>query len=246
MALLEVDDLRSGYGSLPVLHGVSFRVEEGETAVLLGLNGAGKTTTVTTIVGLLARPRGRDASGVWGGRVTFDGEDITGRPPSELVRMGISLVPEGRRCFPGLTVAENLRLGAWSRRRSPEVREAEERVYEYFPRLHERRTQAAGSMSGGEQQMLAIGRGLMAGPRLLLIDEASLGLSPALAKTVFSVTDRINADGVTVVLVEQNVGALRHADRALVMEKGRLVYEGVGEEIRDSSRLRETYLGAPA
>ena len=237
MALLEVEELESGYGSLPVLHGVSFGVEEGETAVLLGLNGAGKTTTVTTIVGLLK---------AWGGKVTFDGDDITGSSPEELVRRGISLVPEGRRCFPELTVAENLRLGAWSRRKDPAVRETEERVYEYFPRLEERRTQAAGSMSGGEQQMLAIGRGLMAGPRLLLIDEASLGLSPALAKTVFSVTDRINADGVTVVLVEQNVGALRHADRALVMEKGRLVYEGVGEEIRDSSRLRETYLGAPA
>jgi branched-chain amino acid transport system ATP-binding protein len=237
MALLDVEGLEGGYGSLPVLHGVTFRVEEGETAVLLGLNGAGKTTTVTTIVGL---------NKAWGGRVTFDGEDITGRSPAELVRRGVCLVPEGRRCFPELSVAENLRLGAWSRRRSPAVRDTEERVYEYFPRLLERREQAAGSMSGGEQQMLAIGRGLMAGPRLLLIDEASLGLSPALAKTVFSVTDRINEDGVTVVLVEQNVGALRHADRALVMEKGRLVYEGVGEEIRDSSRLRETYLGAPA
>jgi branched-chain amino acid transport system ATP-binding protein len=236
MALLEVQGLRAGYGSQPVLTGIDLTVEEGETAVLLGLNGAGKTTTVTNIVGL-QRP--------WGGRVVFDGKDITGTPPAALVKHGISLVPEGRRCFPALTVAENLRLGGWARRRSAAALKAtEERVFEYFPRLHERRDQAAGSMSGGEQQMLAIGRGLMAGPRLLLIDEASLGLSPLLAKTVFGVVDRINEDGVTVILVEQNVGALRHADRAFVMEKGEVVYRGEGDEIRDSSRLRATYLGA--
>ena len=236
MALLEVEGLKAGYGSQPVLSGIDLAVEEGETAVLLGLNGAGKTTTVTNIVGL-HRP--------WGGRIRFDGKDIAGTPPSSLVKRGISLVPEGRRCFPALTVSENLRLGGWVRRRSSGANKAtEERVFEYFPRLHERRDQAAGSMSGGEQQMLAIGRGLMAGPRLLLIDEASLGLSPLLAKTVFGVVDRINADGVTVILVEQNVGALRHADRAFVMEKGEVIYRGEGEEIQDSSRLRATYLGA--
>jgi branched-chain amino acid transport system ATP-binding protein len=235
MALLEVEELHAGYGSQPVLTGVSFVIDEGETAVLLGLNGAGKTTTVTNIVGL-NRP--------WGGRVRFDGEDVTGKPPTELVRHGISLVPEGRRCFPNLTVEENLRLGAWTRRHAvAEVAATMARVFEYFPRLAERREQAAGSMSGGEQQMLAIGRGMMAGPRLLLIDEASLGLSPLLAKTVFAVVDQINEDGVTVLLVEQNVGALKHADRAFVMEKGHLVYQGAGDEIRDSTRLRETYLG---
>jgi branched-chain amino acid transport system ATP-binding protein len=235
MAFLEVEGLQAGYGELPVLQDVSFAIEEGETALLLGLNGAGKTTTVTNIVGL-NRP--------WGGTIRFDGEDITGRPPADLVPMGVSLVPEGRRCFPELTVAENLRLGAWVRRdRKAEVAETLERVFEYFPRLHERVDQAAGSMSGGEQQMLAIGRGLMAGPRLLLIDEASLGLSPLLAKTVFQVVHRINQDGTTVILVEQNIGALKYAHRALVMEKGHLIYHGVGDEIRDPTRLRQTYLG---
>ena len=238
MALLEVEGLRAGYGSQPVLTGLSFTVDEGETSVLLGLNGAGKTTTVTNIVGL-NRP--------WGGEIRFDGTRIDGRSPSSLVREGISLVPEGRRCFPALTVAQNLRLGAWTRKgRKAEIDGNLERVFAYFPRLHERVDQAAGSMSGGEQQMLAIGRGLMANPRLLLIDEASLGLSPLLAKTVFNVVDRINDDGVTVILVEQNIGALKHADRALVMEKGELVYEGRGDELHDSTRLRETYLGASA
>ena len=235
MALLEVEGLKAGYGELPVLQGISFQVEEGETALLLGLNGAGKTTTVTNIVGL-NKP--------WAGSIRFDGREISGSAPSDLVREGISLVPEGRRTFPQLTVAENLRLGAWVRRqKKAEIAETMERVFEYFPRLHERVDQAAGSMSGGEQQMLAIGRGMMAGPRLLLIDEASLGLSPLLAKTVFQVVHRINQDGVTVVLVEQNIGALKYAQRALVMEKGELTYQGVGEEIQDPVRLREAYLG---
>ena len=238
MALLEVKGLEAGYGQQPVLQGIDFEVNEGETAVLLGLNGAGKTTTVTNIAGMY-KP--------WGGEIWFDGQRIDGKPAAELVRCGISLVPEGRRCWPQLTVEQNLRLGTWTRRRDKSaIKETEERVFEYFPRVEERIEQLAGTLSGGEQQMLAIGRGLMAGPRLLLIDEASLGLSPLLAKTVFAVVDRIKADGTTVILVEQNIGALKHADRALVMEKGALVYQGHGEEIRDSSRLRETYLGAPA
>ena len=237
MALLEVEGLKAGYGSLPVLQGVDFSIEEGNTCVLLGLNGAGKTTTVANLVGLY-KP--------WKGSVVrFDGEDVTGHSPADLVRRGIVMVPEGRRCFPQLTVVQNLRLGAWTRRHE-DVDETMERVFEYCPRLEERRDQLAGSMSGGEQQMLAIGRGMMADPRFLIIDEASLGLSPLLAKTVFQVVDRIKDDGVTVLLVEQNVGALRHADQALVMEKGELVYQGHGDEIRDSARLRETYLGAPA
>jgi branched-chain amino acid transport system ATP-binding protein len=239
MALLEVEDLRAGYGELPVLQGIDFTVNEGQTCVLLGLNGAGKTTTVSNLVGLY-KP--------WKGSVVrFDGEEVTGRAPADLVKRGIVLVPEGRRTFPQLTVVQNLRLGAWVRRHDKAgTDETMERVFEYFPRLEERRDQLAGSMSGGEQQMLAIGRGMMADPRLLIIDEASLGLSPLLAKTVFQVVDRIKDDGVTVILVEQNVGALRHADQALVMEKGELVYQGHGDEIRDSARLRETYLGAPA
>ncbi|MGH9032657.1 MAG: ABC transporter ATP-binding protein, partial [Acidimicrobiia bacterium] len=213
MALLEVDDLRVSYDN-PVLLGVSFEVEEGETAVLFGLNGAGKTTTVQTLAGLL-KPDG--------GSIRFAGTDIAGRPPSRLVPMGVSLVPEGRRVFPNLSVANNLRLGAWSRRRNTaEVDERRELVFGYFPRLSERADQGAGTLSGGEQQMLAIGRALMSKPKLLLIDEASLGLSPALAKTVFQVVNRINEDGVTVIIVEQNVGVLPYADRVLIMEKGTL------------------------
>ena len=236
MSLLEVEGLRVGYG-FPVLMGVSFIVEQGERAVLFGLNGAGKTTTVASIAGLL-RPEA--------GTIRFDGEDITAKSAAERVALGVALVPEGRRVFPALSVANNLRLGAWTRRkRTKEVDAARELVFDYFPRLAERADQLAGTLSGGEQQMLAIGRGLMSRPRLLLVDEASLGLSPALTKTVFSVMDRINADGVTVVLVEQNIGVLPHADRALIMEKGTLVYQGSGEEIHSAS-LRETYLGTPA
>ena len=233
MALLEVEELRVGYG-FPVLMGISFVVEEGETAVLFGLNGAGKTTTVATIAGLLKPDSGS---------IRFQGEEIGGHAPAELVTTGIALSPEGRHVFPGLSVANNLRLGAWARRRdAKQVESNRERVFDYFPRLAERADQMAGLLSGGEQQMLAIGRALMSSPKLLLIDEASLGLSPAIAKVVFQVVSRINDEGVTVIIVEQNVGVLPYADRALIMEKGTLVYQGVGEEIR-SANLRETYLG---
>jgi len=233
VALLEVRDLEVGYEN-PVLLGISFDVEEGETAVIFGLNGAGKTTTLSTIAGLL-RPSA--------GSITFEGADIAGRRPSRLVPKGIALVPEGRRVFPQLTVAENLRLGAWSRRaHHDEIEERRRLVFEYFPRLEERIGQAAGTLSGGEQQMLAIGRALMSKPRLLLVDEASLGLSPALAKTVFQVLERINDDGVTVMVVEQNVGVLPYADRVLIMEKGTLIWSGVGDEVK-SADLRATYLG---
>lgn len=234
MALLEVEGLRVGYG-FPVLMGVSFAVEEGETAVLFGLNGAGKTTTVTTIAGLL-RP---DA-----GSIRFAGKEVAGRPPAELVAAGISLSPEGRRVFPSLSVANNLRLGGWVKRKDAKViQEQRELVFDYFPRLAERIDQPAGTLSGGEQQMLAIARAMMSRPRLLLIDEASLGLSPALAKTVFQVVSRIKDSGTTVVLVEQNIGVLPYADRALIMEKGTLVYQGVGQEMR-AANLRQTYLGS--
>jgi branched-chain amino acid transport system ATP-binding protein len=234
-ALLEVRDLRVGYGAVPVLQGISFDVAEGKTTVLLGLNGAGKTTTVTTVAGLL-KP--------WEGTITFAGDRIDGRDPAELVRAGLVLVPEGRRVFPALTVGQNLRLGTWTKRkRKAELKATEERVYEYFPILAERRDQLAGTLSGGQQQMLAIGRGLMGLPRLMLIDEASLGLSPALAKTVFHIVDRINEDGVTVIIVEQNVGVLQHADAALVMEKGEIVYAGSSDELRKGDALRKTYLG---
>jgi branched-chain amino acid transport system ATP-binding protein len=235
MSLLEVRDLVVGYGPHPVLHGVSFDVEEGELCVLLGLNGAGKTTTVSTIAGLL-RPQS--------GQVLLDGKSLGRRSPSARVRQGISLCPEGRRVFPRLTVRQNLRLGAWSRRRSPRtVRQQLDLVLDYFPRLVEREDQLAGTLSGGEQQMLAVGRALMSRPRLLLVDEASLGLSPTLARTVWEVTSQIKADGTTVLMVEQNAGALPFADRALIMEKGTLVHTAVGAAVQDVN-LREAYLGA--
>ncbi|HEX8003906.1 MAG TPA: ABC transporter ATP-binding protein [Mycobacteriales bacterium] len=234
MALLEVRDLRTGYGILPVLQGISFSVEEGETAVMFGLNGAGKTTTVNCIAGLLP---------AWTGQIRFDGVNIASQPPPKIVRHGVALVPEGRRVWPALSVLTNLRLGAWTRKNSREVQESIEQVFGYFPRLDERKDQLAGTLSGGEQQMLAIGRALMARPRLMLIDEASLGLSPKLAQTVFEVVSQINDAGTTVVIVEQNVGVLPYADQALIMEKGTLTFDGRGEDLERSGDLRKTYLG---
>lgn len=235
MSLLEVADLRVGYGTLPVLGGISFHIEEGETAVLVGLNGAGKTTTVLTLAGLL-KP--------WSGSLTFNGQDVTGADPRKLVADGIVLVPEGRHVFPQLSVAQNLRLGAWPYKRDRKhTRKVVEQAVEYFPRLRERWTQMAGTLSGGEQQMLAIARGLMARPKLLLIDEASLGLSPKLTLTVLEVVKRINDDGTTVLLVEQNAAALKNADRAFVMEKGTLIYEGSAETGIDEDQIKAAYLG---
>jgi branched-chain amino acid transport system ATP-binding protein len=231
-ALLEVEDLRAGYGSIPVLQGVSFAVAEGETAVMFGLNGAGKSTTVNTIVGLLK---------TWGGQTKFDGEVISGLSAPEIVKRGVALCPEGRRVFPQLSVRTNLELGAWTNR--PVLKQQMERVYGYFPRLEERSDQLAGTLSGGEQQMLAIGRALMSKPRLLLIDEASLGLSPKLTETVFQVVDQINGDGTTVVIVEQNIGVLPYADQALVMQKGTITFDGRGAELEKSGDLRAAYLG---
>ena len=236
MSLLEVTDLKAGYGTLPVLGGISFDIEEGETAVLLGLNGAGKTTTVLALAGLL-KP--------WSGSITFDGKDITGMDPRKLVSEGVVLVPEGRHVFPQLSVAQNLRLGAWPYKRDRKgTKDYVERAVEYFPRLRERWTQMAGTLSGGEQQMLAIARGLMARPRLLLIDESSLGLSPKLTQTVFEVVKKINEDGTTVMMVEQNAGVLSIADKAYVMEKGTLIFTGKGDEIMNNEGIREAYLGA--
>jgi branched-chain amino acid transport system ATP-binding protein len=231
-ALLEVEDVRAGYGPINVLHGVTFAVAEGETAVMFGLNGAGKSTTVNTVAGLL-RPTG--------GSVRFDGAVINGLPTTEIVKRGVALCPEGRRVFPALSVRTNLELGAWARRST--MREQVERVFGYFPRLEERADQLAGTLSGGEQQMLAIGRALMSRPRLLLIDEASLGLSPKLTQTVFEIVSRINADGTTVVIVEQNIGVLPYADQALVMQKGTITYDGRGADLARSGELRTAYLG---
>ncbi len=201
------------------------------------MNGAGKTTTVATLAGLLHPDQGS---------IIFGGLDITAMPAAERVGLGITLVPEGRQVFPGLTVDHNLRLGAWMHRNEPgAVTEGRERVMRLFPQLATRGGQLAGTLSGGEQQMLAIGRALMARPRLLLIDEASLGLSPAITQSVFTMIDQINAQGVTVVLVEQGTAALGHADRAMILERGQLVHQGTGAET-DHVSLRERYLGTPA
>ena len=239
MPLLEVHDLEAGYGHVPVLHGVNLLVEERETAVVLGLNGAGKTTTLLTIAGLLRR---------WGGKVVYDGNPLSARHDAEdLVRRGLVLVPEGRHVFPGLSVRNNLRLGAWPKRHDHKtIKKNMDRAFEVFPRLAERKNQLAGTLSGGEQQMLAVARGLMASPRLLLIDEASLGLSPKLAQEVFQTIRRINEEGVTVLMVEQNAGVLRLASRAFIMEKGRIIFEGAGEAVLRQEDLRTAYLGAPA
>lgn len=235
MALLEIQDLRTGYGSLPVLHGISLSIDEGEFGVMLGLNGAGKSTMMMALTGLLR---------TWSGEIYFDGEPISKLEPAERVARGIALSPEGRRVFPALSVAVNLRLGAWVRRKeSGSFSQSLETVYGLFPRLHERRDQLAGTLSGGEQQMLAVGRAMMARPRLLLIDEASLGLAPKLAQEMFAAIRHISETGITVVMVEQNAGALKLADRAWIMQKGTLVFSGVGDEELRGTDLRAAYLG---
>ena len=234
MSLLEVNGLRTGYGILPVLQGISFKVEEGQTAVMFGLNGAGKTTTVNAIAGLLP---------AWGGEVRFDGKNIANLDPPKIVKHGLALVPEGRRVWPALSVLANLKLGAWTRKSGAEIDKSVQEVFGYVPRLDERKEQMAGTLSGGEQQMLAIGRALMSRPRLMLIDEASLGLSPKLAQTVFQVVSEINDSGTTVIIVEQNVGVLPYADQALIMEKGTLTFDGTGAELERTGELRKTYLG---
>jgi branched-chain amino acid transport system ATP-binding protein len=234
MPLLEVAELRAGYGPVPVLHGVNLSVDEGSNAVLLGLNGAGKTTTLMVLAGLLP---------VAGGAVYYDGRPLTG-PPGRRVRQGVVLVPEGRHVFPALSVRQNLRLGAWTVRRDRTgYRRNLARVYSIFPRLEERADQLAGTLSGGEQQMLAIGRGLMSSPRLLLIDEASLGLSPKLTEQVFEAVRLINAQGTTVLMVEQNAGVLAQADTAFVMQKGRITVAGSGEATLADDAVRAAYFG---
>lgn len=235
MPLLEVEDLRTGYGALRVLHGITFSLEAGETGVMLGANGAGKSTTMMTVAGMLR---------TWAGRVVFDGRSLGRLDAASRVKLGIVLVPEGRRVFPALSVAVNLRLGNWSKRKEHgKQKELYDRVFEYFPRLAERRDQAAGTLSGGEQQMLAIGRALMADPRLLLIDEASLGLAPKTALELFDIARSISRTGVGVVMVEQNAGALKVADRAWIMQKGTIISEASGKALKKGLDLRAAYLG---
>jgi len=234
-ALLDVKDLRGGYGRVEVLHGVSLQVHAGEIVALLGSNGAGKTTLNAIVCGLVPAS---------GGRVTFDGADLTNRHYRDIVQAGLIQVPEGRRIFPNLSVRENLELGAFARARERRASNME-RVFTIFPRLAERPLQKAGTMSGGEQQMLAIGRGLMAEPRLLILDEPSLGLSPLLVETLFALIQRLHADdGLSVLLVEQNVGqSLAIAQRAVVLENGSPRFAGTPAELLASSELKRAYLG---
>jgi branched-chain amino acid transport system ATP-binding protein len=233
--LLQLSGLRSGYGSLPVLHGVDIEVSVGETAVLFGLNGAGKTTTAMNVCGAL-KP--------WDGTITFDGQDVTTWNTKRCVDAGIVMVPEGRRVFPDLSVGRNLQVGAWTQRKDEEwVATQLEQVLDYFPRLRERQSQLAGTLSGGEQQMLAMARGLMARPKLLIIDEASMGLAPVIVRDVFDIVRQINADGVTVLMIEQNVGALEVADLGVVMEQGRIIKTLHGDELSDRSVISEALMG---
>lgn len=235
--LLEVEGLSVNYGHIEAVRDISFGVEEGTIATLIGANGAGKTTTLKTLSGLRK---------VRAGKVVFDGKDITNLPPEQRVKLGISQSPEGRRCFPGMNVRENLDMGAYVRsdRKSAAYREDLERVYTLFPRLKEREKQVAGSMSGGEQQMLAMGRALMARPRLVLLDEPSMGLAPKLIQQIFSIITEINAQGTTVLLVEQNASqALKRAHTAHVLETGEIVRSGTGAELAGDPSVRAAYLG---
>ena len=233
-ALLEVSGLKSGYGRVEVLRGVDLRVDKGEIVALLGSNGAGKSTLINTVSGLVPASAGT---------VRFDGADLTNAHYRAVVQAGLIQVPEGRRVFPNLTVLENLELGAFTRAR--ERRGANlERVFATFPRMAERRAQLAGTLSGGEQQMLAIGRGLMAEPRLLILDEPSLGLSPLLVEELFALIQRLHADGLSVLLVEQNVAqSLAIAQRAYVLENGAVRFTGAPAELLASAELKQAYLG---
>ncbi|MDO8458286.1 MAG: ABC transporter ATP-binding protein [Burkholderiaceae bacterium] len=233
-ALLDIQGLRGGYGAVEVLRGVDLHVDEGEIVALLGSNGAGKSTLNNVLCGIYP---------AWGGSVQFDGHNLTGAHYREVVKAGLIQVPEGRKIFPNLSALENLELGSFTRARQRRAQNLE-RVFAHFPRLKERRAQLAGTMSGGEQQMLAIGRGLMAEPRLLILDEPSLGLSPLLVEELFALLAQLNAQGLAVLLVEQNVGqSLEVARRAYVMENGALRFSGASADLLASDELRRSYLG---
>jgi branched-chain amino acid transport system ATP-binding protein len=235
VSLLEVENLVARYGRITALSGISLHVDEGEVVALIGANGAGKTTALRAISGLI-----RPASG----RIVFDGTDLHGRPPHAIVRLGIGHAPEGRRVFPRMTVRENLELGAYTRSSKREVAEDTEHMLDTFPRLRERLDQKAGTMSGGEQQMLAIGRALMGRPRLLLLDEPSLGLSPLFVQTIFSVIRDISARGTTILLIEQNATqALAVADRGYVLEVGAVTHEDTSANLSASPAVQAAYLG---
>lgn len=233
--MLTLENVSVNYGAIEALTGISMHVGKGEVVTLIGANGAGKTTTLRTITGLL-EPRK--------GRVMFEGDDISGKPTHKLVARGISMSPEGRGVFANLTVRENLQMGAYLNRNKKEVASDMERAFTMFKRLKEREAQKAGTLSGGEQQMLAIGRALMSRPRLLLLDEPSLGLAPLVVHTIFEAIDEISNEGTTILLVEQNAhAALGHSDRAYVLETGRIVMEGPSAELAADPRIKEAYLG---
>ena len=233
--MLKVENLKVRYGMIEAIKGISFEVRDGEIVTLIGANGAGKTTTMHAISGLL-----KPASG----SITMDGQDLVKMPSHKIVSLGLAQVPEGRRVFAQQTVEENLVLGAYTRRDKSGIEEDQERVFDLFPRLKERRTQLAGTLSGGEQQMLAMGRALMAKPKLVLMDEPSMVLSPLLVKEIFHIIEDINKQGTTVLLVEQNARmALAIADRAYVLETGKITLEGTGEELAKDERVRKAYLG---
>ena len=235
MAMLEVKDLQVYYGMIHAIKGVSFHVNEGEIIALIGANGAGKTTILHTITGLLA-PKG--------GQVVFEGKDITKTPAHKIVELGMAHVPEGRRVFAQLSVYQNLKMGAYTRSDKNEIEESLEMVYKRFPRLEERKNQMAGTLSGGEQQMLAMGRALMSKPRIILMDEQSMGLSPILVNEIFDIIQSVSASGTTVLLVEQNAKkALAIADRAYVLETGKISLDGNAKDLLNDDSIKKAYLG---
>ena len=234
MAMLKVDNINVYYGSIHAVRGVSFEVNEGEIVTLIGANGAGKSTSLNTVSGLL---------GAKTGKIEFLGRDLHGIAPHKIVGLGLTQVPEGRRVFSQMTVEENLDMGAYTRA-SGEIKDSMADVYDRFPRLKERRRQLAGTLSGGEQQMLAMGRALMSHPKLLMLDEPSMGLAPILVDQIFEIIKELHASGVTVLLVEQNARmALSIADRAYVLETGKVALSGTGAELMASDKVREAYLG---
>jgi branched-chain amino acid transport system ATP-binding protein len=235
MALLDVDDIHTFYGNIEALKGISLEVEEGEVVTLIGSNGAGKSTTLRSISGLTP-PRT--------GTIRFDGSDISATPPQDIVQLGISQSPEGRHCFARMTVRENLELGAYLRRNRAEINEDMERVFALFPRLQERDRQKAGTMSGGEQQMLAIGRAMMARPKLLLLDEPSMGLAPILVERIYETVAEINKQGTTILLVEQNANfALEYSSRGYVLETGTIALADKSAALRENPEVQKAYLG---
>ena len=236
MSLLKITNLQVSYGGIDALAGISFDVEEGEIVTLIGANGSGKSTTLRTISGLVKAKAGR---------IVYDGRDITSMNPQKIVSEGIAMVPEGRHVFDNLTVKENLLIGAYLRKDRESINEDIEHIYTLFPRLHEREWQLAGTLSGGEQQMLAVGRAIMTQPRILMMDEPSLGLAPIVVKEIFSIIRTLNETGMTILLIEQNANAaLRCSHRAYVMETGRITMSGPSADLLADKRVQDAYLGA--